>query len=85
MGVPQLKGIDPTTTQATARARTWDVPFESGSWHDPKHGMAQNVLGYADTTRTRGSCHAQDLSTAGHVARPAFWVVLGPARHENGT
>ena len=29
------------------RAGTWAVPFGDGSWHDPKHGTARNILGRA--------------------------------------
>ena len=54
-------------------------------WHDPKHGTTRNILGRAGTTCTQGPCHAQDLGTVGYMARPAFWAVLGPARHENNT
>jgi hypothetical protein len=40
-------------------------------WHDLKHGTARNILGRAGTTRTRGPCRAQNLGTAGYMARPA--------------
>ena len=64
------------------------MPFEGGSWYgilartEARH--ARNILGLAGTTRTRGSCRAQDLGMAGYMARSAFWAVLGLARHENG-
>jgi hypothetical protein len=54
-------------------------------WYDSKHGTTQNILGRAGTIRTRGPCHVQNLGTAGYMARPTSWVVLGPARHENDT
>jgi len=38
---------------------------------------------WPNTTRTRGLCRTNDLSMVGYMARPAFWAVLGPARHEN--
>jgi hypothetical protein len=52
-------------------------------WHDLKYGMTWNILNCTSTTRTWGLCRAQNLGTAGYMARPASWAVLGPARHEN--
>jgi hypothetical protein len=31
-------------------------------------------------TRIRGPCRAYNLGMAGYMARPAFWIVFGPAR-----
>jgi hypothetical protein len=52
---------------------------------EAQHDTARNVLGHAGMTRTRGPCRAQDLGTAGYMAWPVFWAVLGPAQHKSIT